>query len=366
MQVPYIALGAQWSDIRDEAMPLIDEVLSSGMYLEHELVLTLEVNLATKIGVKEAILVNSGTDALLMALLVMNIKRGDEVITVPNSFIASVAAIHHVGAKSVMVDVGADHLIDVEKIEAAITSRTKAIMPVHLEGKVCNMKRIMEIASKHGLTVIEDVAQAFGSEFSQVKAGAWGDISCFSLHPLKNLNSCGDGGFIGTNDSFIASRLRALRNHGQKERNNSEEFGFVSRFDSIQAAILTIRLKYVESIIARRRVNANLYDSEFKSSKVTIPFVDPRVFHSYHLYVVEVKNRDIIKEELLKVGIDTRVHYPKLITEQNAYLNKYGDNNLSIPSALAQRNRVLSLPIHHHLSEEQIFYVAQTLRKFHD
>ena len=352
MKVPYVALGSQWADIRDEAMPLIDQVLSTGMYLEHELVDSLEKNLASTIGAKEAILVNSGTDALLMALMVINIKRGDEVITVPNSFIA--------------VDVGADHLIDVEKIEAAITSRTKAIMPVHLEGKVCNMERIMEIASKHGLKVIEDAAQAFGSEFAQIKAGAWGDISCFSLHPLKNLNACGDGGFIATNDTSIASRLRALRSHGQRERNNSEEFGFVSRFDSIQAAILTIRLKYVNSIIAQRRANAILYDSEFKSSKVIIPFTDHRVFHSYHLYVVEVENRDRIKDELLKAGIDTRVHYPKLITEQNAFLNRYGDIDLSIPEALAQRNRILSLPIHHHLSEEQIFFVSQTLRKFHD
>lgn len=366
MKVPYIALGAQWSDIRDEALPLIDEVLSTGMYLEHELVGTLEENLAIEIGVKEVILVNSGTDALLMSLLVMNIRPGDEVITVPNSFIASVATIQHVGAKPVIVDVGVDHLIDVESIEAAITSRTKAIMPVHLEGKVCNMKRINEIASKHGLVVIEDAAQAFGSEFSNVKAGAWGDISCFSLHPLKNLNACGDGGFVATNDAAIADRLRALRSHGQKERNNSEEFGFVSRFDSLQAAILTIRLKYVKSNIAQRRENAKVYDREFKGSKVLIPFVDPRVFHSYHLYVVEVENRDAIKEELFKAGIDTRVHYPKLITEQNAFLNRYGSLDSRIPVALAQRNRILSLPIHHHLDEEQISSVAQVLRKLHD
>jgi dTDP-4-amino-4,6-dideoxygalactose transaminase len=365
MQVPYIDLGAQWSDIRNEALPLIDEVLSTGMYLEHELVGTLEENLAIEIGVKEVILVNSGTDALLMSLLVMNIKPGDEVITVPNSFIASVAAIQHVGAKPVMVDVGVDHLIDVERIEAAITSRTKAIMPVHLEGKVCNMKRINEIASKHGLVVIEDAAQAFGSDFSNVKAGAWGDISCFSLHPLKNLNACGDGGFVATNDAAIADRLRALRSHGQKERNNSEEFGFVSRFDSVQAAILTIRLKYLKSNVARRRENANVYDREFKGSKVLIPFVDHRVFHSYHLYVIEIENRDSIKEELFKAGIDTRVHYPKLITEQNAFLNRYGSIDSRIPVALLQRNRILSLPIHHYLNEEQISYVAQILRTLH-
>ena len=315
---------------------------------------------------KDVILVNSGTDALLMSLLVMKIKPGDEVITVPNSFIASVAAIQHVGAKPVIVDVGVDHLIDVECIEAAITSRTKAIMPVHLEGKVCNMKRINEIASKHGLVVIEDAAQAFGSEFSSVKAGAWGDISCFSLHPLKNLNACGDGGFIAINDPVIANRLRSLRSHGQQERNNSEEFGFVSRLDSIQAAILTIRLKYVNSNIARRRENARLYDREFKGSKILTPIVDSGVFHTFHLYVVEIQNRDAIKEELFKAGIDTRVHYPKLITEQNAFVKRFGSIDSQIPVALTQRNRILSLPIHQHLEEEQISYVAHTLRTLHD
>jgi dTDP-4-amino-4,6-dideoxygalactose transaminase len=330
------------------------------------LVGNLEENLAKEIGVKDVILVNSGTDALLMSLLVMNIKPGDEVITVPNSFIATVAAIQHVGAKPVIVDVGVDHLIDVESIEAAITPQTKAIMPVHLEGKVCNMKRINEIASKHGLVVIEDAAQAFGSDFSSVKAGAWGDISCFSVHPLKNLNACGDGGFVATNDPTIADRLRTLRSHGQKERNNSEEFGFVSRFDSIQAAILTIRLKYAKSNIAQRRENARLYDKEFEGSKILIPFIDSRVFHSYHLYVVEIDNRDAIKEEIFKAGIDTRVHYPKLITEQNAFKNRYGSIDSQIPVALTQRNRILSLPIHHHLDEEQISYVAQTLRTLHD
>lgn len=366
MKVPYIALGDQWSDIRNEAMSLIDEVLSSGMYLEHELVRTLESNLATKIGVAETVLVNSGTDALMLALFVMGIGRGDEVITVPNSFIASVSAIHHIGAQPVMIDVGADHLIDVEKIEEAITSRTKAIMPVHLEGKVCDMRRIMEIASKHKLIVIEDAAQAFGSAFADRKAGAWGDISCFSTHPLKNLNACGDGGFIGTDDSKIAKRLRALRSHGQKERNNSSEFGFVSRFDSIQAAILSVRLKYVDSIIDQRRSNAGIYDSELKNSRVVTPAIDPRVFHSYHLYVIELENRDLIKDELFKAGIDTRVHYPKLITEQNAYLDIYSKSKFSIPEALAQRNRILSLPIHHHLNAEQITYVAQVLRRLHD
>lgn len=366
MKVPYVALGNQWADIRNEVIPLIDEVLSTGMYLEHELVKILESDLASKIGVKEAILVKSGTDALMMAMLAMDIGRGDEVITVPNSFIASASAIHHVGAKPVMIDVGLDHLIDVEKIIYAITPRTKAIMPVHLEGKVCNMKRIMEIATQYNLVVIEDAAQAFGSGFAGVKAGAWGDISCFSLHPLKNLNACGDGGFIGTNDTEVANRLRALRNHGQKERNNSSEFGFVSRFDSIQAAIVSIRLKYVDSIIEARRANANLYDLELAKLRVTIPITDSRVFHSYHLYVIEVESRDMVKEELLKAGIDTRIHYPKLITEQKAFIDRYGSTADKAPNAVAQKNRILSLPIHHNLSKEQILYVSEIIRNIHE
>jgi dTDP-4-amino-4,6-dideoxygalactose transaminase len=361
MKVPYLSLNQQWSDIREEALLLIDEVLSTGKYIEHEIVSLLEKELATKLGVKHVVLVNSGTDALMLGLYALGIKKFDEVITVPNSFIATVAAIQHVGAIPVMVDVGPDHLMDVSKIESAITSKTRAIMPVHLEGKVCNMAKISEIAKRYGLFVVEDVAQAFGSKFSGKMAGSFSDAACFSLHPLKNLNACGDGGFVATNSLRVAERINSLRNHGLRERNNSLEFGFVSRFDSIQAAILFIRLKKFDQVVSQRRENAAIYDLAFKNSDIIAPIVSNEVFHTYHTYNVEIDNRDKVREKLLELGIDSRIHYPKLITEQAAYLDKFGSCLEQIPNAINQKLRILSIPIHAHLKADEVAYVANQM-----
>ena len=361
MKVPYLALDRQWNDIRSEALPLIDEVLSTGKYLDHDIVESLESQLSQQIGVNHTILVNSGTDALMFGLYALGISPGDEVITVPNSFIASAAAIQHVGATPIMVDVGQDHLMDVTKIESAITSKTRAIMPVHLEGKVCDMHKIMKIAKKHDLFVIEDVAQAFGSKLSEQMAGSFSDVSCFSLHPLKNLNACGDGGFVATNNSKIAHRIESLRNHGQTERNHSSEFGFVSRFDSLQAAILHIRLKKLAQVISQRRENAKLYNLAFENSRVTTPIIQNQVFHTYHTYVIEIDRRDEVKAQLASAGVDTRIHYPNLITDQTAFTRKFGDQSEQIPRAIIQKHRVLSLPIHAHLTPEEIQFVANQI-----
>jgi dTDP-4-amino-4,6-dideoxygalactose transaminase len=364
MKVPYVDLASQWSDIRDEVLPLIDEVLSTGKYLEHEFVEQLEIDLAAFLGLKHVVLVNSGTDALLLALHALNVGKGDEVITVPNSFIASVAVIQHLGAVPVMVDVAADHLIDVTKIESAITSRTKAMMPVHFEGKVCDMTAIRAIATRHNLMVVEDAAQAFGSSFAGLMPGAKSDAACFSLHPLKNLNACGDGGFIATDNSEIASRIQSFRNHGQKHRNDSEEFGVVSRFDSVQAAIVKVRLTRVKQVIEARRSNANSYNVALKDSQAILPILNSNVYHSYHLYVVEIERRDDVKTKLLSEGIDTRIHYPNLIPDQTAYVNQFPLQAMSIPNALRQKSMILSLPIHQHLSQDQIQFVANKLQSF--
>ncbi len=362
--ISYTNLDKQWNEIREEALPLIDFVLSSGKYLDHELVNQLEVDLANYVGSKEVILVNSGTDALMLALYSLGIGPGDEVITVPNSFIASVAAISHIGATPVIVDVGVDHLLNSDLIDAAVTKRTKAIMPVHLEGKVCNMKAINEIASKHSLHVIEDAAQSFGSKMGNFKVGSLSEITCFSLHPLKNLNACGDSGFIATNNSEIAKKIRIYRNHGQKERNDSSEFGVVSRFDSIQAAILTIRLRNVDKIIEKRRFNASIYDKFLDGSGVVIPFADAQVFHSYHLYVIELENRDYIRRDLAESSIDTRIHYPKLITDQLAYKSKFP--KYQIPMAEKQKTRILSLPIHTDLTVDEISIISHKILELND
>jgi dTDP-4-amino-4,6-dideoxygalactose transaminase len=361
MKVPYTDLGAQWNDIRERAMPAIDQVLSSGLYLEHPTVATFEARVAQFLGVNHVVSLNSGTDALLLALVALGISCGDEIITVPNSFIASVATIEHVGAKSIFIDVGPDHLMNIGLVEAAITGRTRAIMPVHLEGKMVDMVAINTIAKKHGLLVIEDAAQSFGSTFGGFYPGQLSDAACFSLHPLKNLNAAGDGGLVATNRSETAEKIVALRNHGQSARNVSTEFGFVSRLDALQAAILHLKLDDLAITIARRKELARIYDSNLPLTKVKIPTTASEANHTYHLYVIEVENRDYVKKQLQKHDIGTKIHYPKLITEQPAFLNKYPNYISNHPEATRQSGLILSLPIHQHLSIEQIEYVSQTL-----
>jgi dTDP-4-amino-4,6-dideoxygalactose transaminase len=192
-------------------------------------------------------------------------------------------------------------------------------------------------------------------------AGSFSDIACFSLHPLKNLNACGDGGFIATDSLEMAKRIKALRNHGQIERNISSEFGFVSRFDSIQAAIVHLRLKRVDSVIEQRRMNANQYNSLFRGTEVLAPVVDSRSFHSYHTYTIEVDDRDALRERLIGQGIDTRIHYPRLIIEQKAFIDNFGKCNQNVANAIRQKNRILSIPIHPNLSKEQIVHVANSI-----
>ena len=362
MKVPYVDLGSQWLSIKDRALPKISEVLESGMYLEHPLIETLEERIAKRLGVKYATTVNSGTDALIFSLVALGVTRGDEVITVPNSYIASVAAIEHIGATTVFIDVGPDHLINTELIEGAITPRTKAIMPVHLEGKMANMVAINQIAKKHGLLVIEDAAQAFGSKFLDYQPGNLSDIACFSFHPLKNLNAAGDGGLIATNNYDLIEKINRMKNHGQISRNISNEFGFVSRLDSIQAAILSIKLDDLDSTINSRRLFADRYQESLTNCKIQNPINSLEVFHSYHLYVVEIDNRDKIQDTLKSLGIETKIHYPILITEQIAYTSRYPEKKWNIPVAKKQKERILSLPIHQNLKSSQIDYVSEQLR----
>jgi len=316
MQVPYVDLGSQWLAIKDRAIPKISEILESGMYLEHPIINSFEERIAKRLGVSFATSVNSGTDALIFALAALGVTRGDEVITVPNSFIASVAAIEHLGASTVFVDVGPDHLINVELIEQAITPRTKVIMPVHLEGKMADMVSINRIAKKHGLLIIEDAAQAFGSKLLDYHPGNLSDVVCFSFHPLKNLNAAGDGGLVATNNYELIEKVNVLKNHGQVSRNISHKFGFVSRLDSLQAAILNVKLDDLDSIINRRGINAKIYEANLSDCSIQKPIISVNVFHSYHLYVIEINNRDRIQEALYNAGIETKIHYPTLISDQ--------------------------------------------------
>lgn len=363
MKVPYVDLGSQWLAIKERAIPKISEILESGMYLEHPIIETVENRIAKRLGVKYATTVNSGTDALIFSLAALGISKGDEVITVPNSYVASVAAIEHVGAKTVFVDVGDDHLMNTDLIEGLITKRTKAIMPVHLEGKMVDITSVYLIAKKYGLLVIEDAAQAFGSKFMNYQPGNLSDVACFSFHPLKNLNVAGDGGIVATNNYELIEKIKRIKNHGQVSRNIHASFGFVSRLDSIQAAILDIKLDDLELVMSGRINNARDLDTFLDSSKVKTPITRQGTFHTYHLYVIEVENRDYVQKKLGEQGIETKIHYPTLISDQSAYKYKHPDANWIIPKAKNQVTKILSLPVHQNLTKSQLSFTAESINK---
>ena len=254
--IPYVNLAEQWRVEKDELMPLIEESLASGQYIGGPAVAAFEESAAKICDSKHCIALNSGTDALVLGLHAIGVRRGDEVITPPNSFIASTAAIAHLGAIPVFVDVLDDQNLDPQLIEKAISSKTKAIMPVHLTGRMAKMDQIVKIAEKHNLAIIEDAAQAIGSRYKNIPSGKWGKVGCFSTHPLKNLNACGDGGFLVTDDDEIAYQVRQMANHGMVDRNTVAYFGNVSRMDALQATILNFRISRLNKITEVRRLNA--------------------------------------------------------------------------------------------------------------
>jgi dTDP-4-amino-4,6-dideoxygalactose transaminase len=363
MKVPYVDLGAQWLETEDESLHEISRILRGGKSIGDPIIEQLESEISERLGVRHCVSLNSGTDALIMGLMALGVRRQDEVITVANSFIASTAAIAHIGAIPKFVDVGDDHLINPHLIESAITSKTKAIMPVHLEGKMCDMPTIKKIADNYGLYIIEDAAQSFGSSFSQIQPGQLSDLACFSFHPLKNLNGIGDGGFIATNHEHIATRVSRMKNHGLIDRDTASEFGFVSRLDSIQAAILRIRLRTLNKVISVRNTIANQYVLGLDSKYIKTPLFTDGVRHTYHLYVIEIDSRNRVQNELETLGIQTKIHYPKLICDQPAYEAKFGAFNQELPNTRLQAERILSIPIHQNLSGNQIEYVINSLNK---
>lgn len=354
IQIPYVNMRAQWQKERNELLPIIDKVLGSGQYVGGNEIAKFEEEIAKFCQVKYAVALNSGTDALTLALHLLGVGRGDEVITPPNSFIASTAVIVHLGARPIFVDVLPDQNIDPDKIESAITDKTKAIMPVHLTGRVCDMDPIIEIADKHGLSVVEDAAQAIGSKYKGKLSGSMGHVGCFSTHPLKNLNACGDGGFMTTNNKRIYSKAKSLRNHGMEDRNNVNCFGYVSRMDNLQAAILNYRLQKLNIIIEKRRKNAQSYFEEINTAEIRLPIENKHEFNTYHTFVIQVEKRDDLKEWLSKQGIETAIHYPIPIHLQKAASElayKLGD----FPVSEKQAKMILTLPVNQFLKDETKF-----------
>lgn len=362
-RIPYVNLAAQYREERDELLPIIDRELASGEYVGGAAIEEVEERLAALCGVAHAVALNSGTDALILALRALGIGAGDEVITPPNSFIASTAAIAHVGARPVFADVLPDQNIDPERIVEAVTPRTKAIMPVHLTGRIADMNAIIDIARRHGLFVIEDAAQAIGSTYHGRAAGSFGEAGCFSTHPLKNLNACGDGGFITTNDERIAAAARSLRNHGLLDRNTAAQFGFVSRMDTLQAAIILYRIGRLPDIVRRRRENAAYYHASLDSSHVFIPPERKIEFNAYHTFVVQVDRRDELERYLARRGIGTAIHYPVPIHLQPAAAG-LGYRRGDFPVTERQAARILTLPVNQSLGAAEIEEVASAVNAF--
>lgn len=362
--IPYVNLPAQGRDELEDLRRILEEVVLRGSFVGTDAELAaLETRLAEYCGTAEAVVLNSGTDALLLAMKVAGVGPGDEVITPPNSFVASTATIVNLGAQPVFADVLPDQNIDPAQIERAITARTRAIMPVHLTGRVCRMGEIMEIADRHGLVVIEDAAQAIGSTYRGRPSGSFGHFGCFSTHPLKNLNAMGDGGFVTTNDRAAAERMRRLRAHGLADRQTVEEWGLVSRMDTLQAAVLGYRLDKLPQVIARRRANAAIYQGLLRHERIYVPPCRNEEFNTFHTFVVQVDRRDDLQAHLKGLGIKTAIHYPVPIHLQPA-ARGLGFRKGDFPVTERQAERILTLPVNQYMSEADVRTVAAEVLAF--
>jgi len=372
-KIPPFDLSGQIKHIGEEINAAAIEVLASGRYIGGATVETFETAFANYIGTSECIACNSGTDALYLALRALDVGAGDEVITTPFTFVATAEVISAVGAKPVFVDIEPDSFnLDLDQVEASITDRTKAIIPVHLFGRPVNMTRLMAIAESHQLTVIEDCAQSTGAEWAEQKVGSIGHIGCFSFYPTKNLGACGDGGAITTSDPGISERLRRLRDHGRKGSYYYEELGVNSRLDAIQAAILTVKLRYLETWNTNRAAIAQRYYQLLNPvAGIALPSSDPTgrsVWNQYTIRITdldptaETSTRDAMRAKLLEHNIISMVYYPLALHLQPAYTN-LGYNPGQLPEAEKASREVLSLPMFPELDPADQEQVAIALKQ---
>jgi dTDP-4-amino-4,6-dideoxygalactose transaminase len=359
--IPFVDLKAQYLSIKDEIDSAVLNVLESTQFVLGKEVVELEKEFATYCSAEHGIAVNTGTSALHIAMLTAGIGPGDEVITVPFTFVATVAAIVYTGATPVFVDIDpVSYTIDVTKIESAITERTKAILPVHLYGQPADMEPILEIAQRHGLTVIEDAAQAHGAEYKGQRVGSIGDIGCFSFYPGKNLGAYGEGGMAVTNNPEYANTMRMLRDWGQEHRYHHVLKGYNYRMDGIQGAILRVKLRYIEAWTEARRTHAAQYDALLAESNLKTPTAMPYSRHVYHVYAVRTSDRTTLQQKLGEQGIQTGIHYPIPVHLQPAYADlgyKLGD----FPHSEAASREVLSLPMYPELASSAIDEIAATV-----
>lgn len=362
-EVPYVDFPAQYAAERDDLHAIVERVFRKGEFVAGAEVDAFERQVAEYVGARHCVALNSGTDALILGLQAAGVGPGDEVITAPNSFVASAAAIVQAGARPVFADVLPDQNLDPEAVAAAVGPRTRAIMPVHLTGRIAPMDALLAIAEPRGLVVIEDAAQAIGSRLDGRMAGRIGHVGCFSTHPLKNLNAAGDGGLLVTDDDAIAACVRRRRSHGMADRNTVVEWGLVSRMDVLQAAILRYRLKLLPEVIERRRRNAALYRELLDPAHVRLPPDRRAEFNTWHTFVIQVERRDELQAWLAERGVGTAIHYPTPIHLQPA-ARSLGYRRGDFPVAEAQAARILTLPVHQFLGEEDVAFVAASVNAF--
>jgi dTDP-4-amino-4,6-dideoxygalactose transaminase len=359
--IPLLDLGTQYRSIKREIDTAVLAVLESGHFVLGNEVAAFEKSFARYCGSASAVAVNSGTSALHLALLAHGIGKGDEVITVSMTFAATVAAILYVGATPILVDVRDDTwTMDPDAAARAVTRRTRAILPVHLHGRMADMNALMEVAHRHGLVVVEDAAQAHGAEHGGGRAGSMGDIGCFSFYPGKNLGACGEGGAVVTNDPEIERTIRSLRDWGQDGKYNHVRKGFNYRMDEIQAAILSVKMRHIVQWTEARRNRALRYDQLLARYGIIGPQPASGGRHSYHVYAVRIADRDTVRARMQRAGIGTGVHYPIPVHLQPAYADLgYRKGSLPVTEALA--DEFLSLPIYPELSDGAMDAVIASL-----
>lgn len=363
-RIPFVDLSAQYKTIASEVNPAIQSVIDSCAFILGPEVKKFEEEFAGFCDVGFAVSVDSGTSAIELALRAFNVGPGDEVIAPANTFIATVLPITQLGAQPVLVDQHPDtYTIDVDQIEAAITERTKVIMPVHLYGQPADMDPILEIAKRHDLIVIEDAAQAHGARYKGKRVGGFGHAAAFSFYPGKNLGAYGDGGIVVTNDAQLDDKLRLLRNYGQRKKYHHEEIGFNHRLDSIQAAILRVKLQHLDAWNAARREHAADYTRLLEGFGVHPPMIPTYSEPIWHLYVIRVQDRDGFQAFLKERNIDSGIHYPIPIHLQPAY-QYLGYKKGDFPVTDGFADNIVSLPMYAELTDEMVAYVVEAIKDF--
>ena len=364
MPIPLVDLKAQYKTIRDEINEAVEEVLESQWFILGPKVSELEEQIAEYCHVKYAVGVASGSDALLLALMAIDIGHGDEVITTPFTFFATAGSVSRLGAKPVFVDIDPrTYNIDSQLIEEKITDRTEAIIPVHLYGQCADMDPIIEVAKEHELWVIEDAAQAIGARYKEREAGSMGSLGCLSFFPTKNLGGYGDGGMILTDDEELAEKLKILRAHGSKPKYYHSVVGCNSRLDAIQAAILLAKLKHLDKWNAGRHQNAKIYGSLLADMDLVTPHAEDFNYHIYNQYVIRIRDRDELRAFLKEEGIGTEIYYPVPLHLQECY-SELGYKPGDIPVSEEAARQVLALPIYAELIQEQQEQVVEIIGRF--